>query len=71
MRCDVINLEKKLNSNSWDKRVNMSIFGISVFCTCNVTTNYLAYEYNFCVFFYDLSEEMIDNDLDSRPNTPP
>ena len=50
-RCDDINLEKKLRTHNWYWRVKMSIFGVSVFDTYNVATQYLAYEENFMHYF--------------------
>ena len=32
-KCDGLKSEKKLGSHSWDKRVNMVIFGVSIFET--------------------------------------
>ena len=52
-----------MGTNSWDWRVNMSIFGISVVYTYNVSTEFLAYEETSCVLLYYFSEEIIDNSL--------
>ena len=70
-RCDDLKWENKLGTCSWDKRVNMGIFGVSVVDTYNVATQYLAGEINYHVLFCDFSEEIIDNNFDSIPTRAP
>ena len=55
-RCADIKLEKKLGTHSWDTGFNMSIFGVSVVETYNVSTQSLSYENTSHVMFCDLSE---------------
>ena len=62
-RCDDLKLDPKLGT--------LSIFGVSVVETYNVATQFLAYEDTSHVFFYALSEWMIDNDLYLSPTRPP
>ena len=49
----------------------MSIFGVSKDDTHNVDTQSLSYEETCNVLLCDLYEDVIDNDLDSRPTRPP
>ena len=60
-----------MGTGSWDRLVNLSIFCVSVVDTYSVATRSLAYEETSRVFFYDLAEEMIDNNIDSRQTRPP
>ena len=60
-----------LGTYSWDKLVNLCIFSVPVFDTYNVATHSLAYGDTSSLFFCALDEEMIDNDIDSRPTVPP
>ena len=60
-----------MGTYSWDKYVNLHIFIVPVLDTYNVATRSLAYEDTSSLFFCDLDEEMIDNDIDSRPTVPP
>ena len=55
-RCDDLNSEKKLGTNSWGKRFNLSIFDVSFVDTYNVYTQSLAYEDTSHVFFVALDE---------------
>ena len=71
IRCNDLKLEKKLGTHSWGRRVNLSIFSVSVVDTYNVATQSLAYEETSHVLFCALAEEMTDNNLDSRPTRPP
>ena len=63
-RQDTLKLEKKVETHSWDKRVNFSILGI-----CIVDT-WLAYQLATNTktpqrdFYMDLAEELIDNNYD-------
>ena len=70
-RCDSIKLEKKLGAHIWDQHLNMSIFNVYFFETYNVAKKYLTYEENYHAFFCTLAEEVVSNDLDSRPTRPP
>ena len=38
------NLEKNLGDHNWDRHVDMSIFGVSVVYTYNVSTQYISCE---------------------------
>ena len=64
-RQDDMNLEKKIETNDWSKRFNMSIFGMTVvdawlmFKACVPDSNESQKE-----FYKLLAEEMIDNKLD-------
>ena len=49
---------------------NLSIFGVSVVDTCNVATKSLTYEATSRVLLCALDEDIINNDLDSRPTIP-
>ena len=55
-RCDDLKLEKKLGTHSWDHRVNLGVFGVTVIDTYHVATHYLAYEETSRVFFCSLAE---------------
>ena len=70
-RCDDIKLEKNLGTKCWYRRVNISIFCVSIFYTYNVATQSLEYEETYHGLFCDLDEEVINNNLDSRPTIPP
>ena len=66
-RCDDLKLENKLGTHSWDKRVNLIFYGVSDVETYNFSTQYIAYEDTFRVFFCALDVHMIDKDIGSRP----
>ena len=55
-RCDYIKLEKKFGTKIWDWHVSLSIFGVSVVDTYNITTQMLSYENTYNVFLCDLDE---------------
>ena len=54
-----------------DKREKMSIFGFFVVEIYNVTKQSLEYEDNSNEFFCHFSEDIIENDMNSRPTRPP
>ena len=60
-----------MDTRSWDRHVNLGIFCVSVVYNYNIDTQSLSYEMTSCVLFCALSEDVIDNDLDSRPARPP
>ena len=66
-KCDNLKLEMKLGTHIWEKLVNLSIFGVSVVYTYNVSAQYLAYEETYHMIFCDLAGDIIYNDLNSRP----
>ena len=49
----------------------MSIFGVSVADTYNVATKPISYEETFHIFLCDLAEDVINDDLNSRPTRSP
>ena len=59
-----------MGTHSWERNVNLGIFGVSVVDTCNVATKSLTYEANSRVLLCALDEDIINNDLDSRPTIP-
>ena len=69
--CDDIKLENNFGTHSWDNHINMSIFGAFVVDTYSFATQSLTYEDTSRVFFFALYEEMINNNIDSRPIKPP
>ena len=68
---DDLKLEKKFGTHSWDRQANLSIFSVSVVGTYNVATQSPTYEETSSVFFCDLAEESIDNNLYSFTKRPP
>ena len=59
-----------MGNHTWDKYVNMSIFGVSVVDTYNFATQSISYEDTSRVLLCDLSEDMTDNDINLSPTTP-
>ena len=69
-RQDTLKLETKVETNSWDKRVNTTLFGMCVVDTwlawSQVNSNNVSTQSDF---YRDLAEELIDNNFD-RLGTP-
>jgi hypothetical protein len=63
-RMDTLNLEKKIESKEWSRRVNMSIFGMCVVDTWLAWSQATASHSNQRDFYIALAEEMIDNTYD-------
>ena len=55
-----------MDTHSWDKHVDLSIFGVYIVDTYNVATTYIISNVFFCI----LSEEIINTNLGSRPTRP-
>ena len=69
-RQDDLDLEKTLVTASWDTRVNLSLFGISVVDTYNVYKECSGESDEDQDMFYTLlAEELIDNTADQRTRT--
>ena len=49
----------------------MSIFGVYFVDTGNISTHYISHEETSNIILCALDEEMINNDLDSRPTRTP
>ena len=70
-RQQVLDIEKKLGTQRWDMRVNLSILSIIIVDTWCVVKGILGdrYEPNESEFYTKLAEEMIDNSLDTAQTT--
>jgi Transposase IS4 len=65
-RQDTLQLERKLQTNNWDKRVNTTLFAMIVvdaFLLCKGCTGSIALQ-NPSYYIEQLAEELIDNDYD-------
>ena len=60
-----------LGTHSWEKCVNIRILGVSDVETYKTNNQSLAYEHTSCVLFWVFYEEMIDNNINSRPTRLP
>ena len=58
-------------TQSWCQGVNPGTSGVSVVDTYDVETQYMEYEDTSNELLYDFTEDMIDNDLNSRPKRTP
>ena len=70
-RQQVLDIEKKLGTQRWDMRVNLSILSIIIVDTWCVVKGILGdrYDPNESEFYTKLAEEMIDNSLDTTHTT--
>ena len=67
-RQDTLKLETKLETNSWDKRVNTTLFGMCVVDTWLAWSQVNTYKLSTSTesdFYRDLVEELIDNSAKS------
>ena len=60
-----------MGTQSWYQRVNLIIFGVYFVETYNEATKYMTYKETSHASLCFLAEEIIDNDLNSRPIRPP
>ena len=63
-------MEKYLETHSRDWCVDTIVLGLFVVSNYNAATKYLVYEETSHVFFYDFSEKLICNSMDSSPTRP-
>ena len=66
-RQDNLKTEKKLETKKWDMRVNLTIFWMIVVDTWLVYSQALGSTELQSEFYVHLAEELIDNNIDSRP----
>ena len=66
-RQDNLKTEKKLETKKWDMRVNLTIFSMIVVDTWLVYSQVMGSTELQSEFFVHLAEELIDNNIDSRP----
>ena len=66
-RQDNLKTNKKLETTKWDMRVNLTIFSMSVVDTWLVYSQATGSTELQSGFFVRLAEELIDNNIDSRP----
>lgn len=65
-RQETLNLEKKLQTNDWAKRVCMSVFGMIVVDSYLARKECTGDEESFNDFIHKVADEMIDYDLTTR-----
>ena len=53
-----------MGTHRWDRRVNLSVLGISSVDNHNISAQIMSYEETPHVFLCDLSEYIIDNNMD-------
>ena len=66
-RQDNLKIEKKLETKKWDMRVNLTIFLMIVVDTWLVYSQATGSTELLSEFYMRLAEELIDNNIDSRP----
>ena len=66
-RQDNLKTEKKLEMKKWDMRVNLTIFSMIVVDTWLVYSQVMGSTELQSEFYVRLAEELIDNNIDSRP----
>ena len=66
-RQDNLKSEKKLETKKWDMRVNLTIFSMIVVDTWLVYSQVMGSTVLQSEFFVCVAEELIDNNIDSRP----
>ena len=64
---DNLNTEKKLETKKWDLKVNLTIFSMIVVNTWLVYSQAIGSTELQSEFYVHLAEELIDNNIDSRP----
>ena len=64
---DNLKTEKKLETKKWDMRVNLTIFSMIVVDTWLVYSHATGSTELQSEFYVHLAEELIDNNIDSRP----
>ena len=64
---DNLKTEKKLETKKWDKRVNLTIFSMIVVDTWLVYSQVTGSTELQSEFYVSLAEELIDNNIDNRP----
>ena len=60
-----------MGTNSWEWIFNMSILGVYIVDIYNIATQPLSYEGTYNAFFCGLTEDVINENINSRTNRPP